>query len=237
MRVQWLTLAAALAAVILTQFEGLDVGLSDYFYNETTRSWPIEHATSNWRIALYDGPKALFILLWLLLIGFALCPGRFRSSKHIAEKYLSHREALFLILCLSVVPSTVGIIKKNSGVSCPYAMERYGGKAIDSSGHFHANSFALRDDVVGCWPSGHASGGFALIGFVFLARSRRIRTRLAVTSLTTGSAMGTYQVLRGAHFISHIIITLCAAIILISIIYIVFPPAPSRSRSSIPRAG
>lgn len=127
------------------------------------------------------------------------------------------------------------MIKQNSGVSCPYSIQRYGGSVADSLGDFQTSSYRRRESVVGCWPSGHASGGFALLALAFLSRSRRIRTIFALTGLVAGSSMGIYQVLRGAHFPSHILLTLIISLLTIRVVALLYPPLAPEAHDA--RAG
>jgi len=213
--------------VVLTHLHGVDVWISDLAYDFGTKSWLIDHTDSEWRTVLYDGPKALLILFALILIAMVIVPTK------RAARLFSRREALFVIICLAVVPGVVGMIKQNSGVSCPYSIEHYGGSVANSLGEAHLSSIRNRTQVVGCWPSGHTSGGFALLALAFLGRSTNTRTTLALGSLTLGSAMGVYQVLRGAHFASHILLTLCIALLLIALVQRLLPPgAPYRNAPS-----
>ena len=209
--------------IALTQLHSVDIWISDRAYDFASGSWIIDHANSTWRVFLYDGPKALLVLFGIFLIGIAVVP-----VKKIS-RFINRREAVFLLLCLAVVPGAVGIIRSNSGVSCPYSIERYGGSVADTLGQAHISSPQFRDQVSGCWPSGHVSGGFALLALAFLGRPTVVRRRIFVTALTTGTVMGVYQVLRGAHFASHILVTLCIAILLISLVEKLMPPVARKS--------
>ena len=51
----------------------------------------------------------------------------------------------------------------------------------------------------------------------FLDRSRRRRLQFLVLSLSAGGVMGIYQVLRGAHFASHIAVTLLMALAIVQL--------------------
>lgn len=217
---------AFLAMVMLTQLHSADVWLSDAAYDFDSSSWLIDHTASVWRSIFYDGPKALLIVLGLILVVISAWRTNPASSLH------TRREALFLFLCLAIVPGVTGAIKQNSGVSCPYAIERYGGIVADVFGEARITSYQDRDSITGCWPSGHASGGFALLALAFLRRPRKTKLKLALPGLAAGSAMGIYQILRGAHFASHIAVTLCAAILLISLVSTAFPPSLDRSHDT-----
>ena len=71
---------------------------------------------------------------------------------------------------------------------------------------------------IACWPAGHASGGFALLSLYFFFKSKRKRRVAIITALIVGWAMGLYKMLIGDHFLSHTVITMLIAWLLILII-------------------
>jgi membrane-associated PAP2 superfamily phosphatase len=62
-----------------------------------------------------------------------------------------------------------------------------------------------------CWPGGHASGGFALFALMGLFSTRRGQWIGLVAGLSLGRWMGAYQTLKGAHYLSHSLVTLMLA--------------------------
>jgi len=208
---------ALLAIVAVTQLTTIDIWLSDRAYDFNQGSWAIDHSSSMWRPILYDGPKALIILFALTLIASIIRPAWRQRLR------LSRREAIFLLLCLAAVPASVGFIRNHSGVSCPRALQRYGGPIEDTFGQVGPSTFLQDARPGGCWPSAHASGGFALLCLAFLGRSRLARFQFLVFGLSVGAAMGAYQVLRGAHFASHILVTLIVALALIQALRSIVP--------------
>ena len=63
----------------------------------------------------------------------------------------------------------------------------------------------------GCFPAGHASGGFALLGLVAARGTRRWRNGILALGLGLGWWMGGYQMLKGAHYLSHTLTTMIVA--------------------------
>ena len=218
MRTWMVVVSVTVAIAALTQMPALDVRISDAAYDFGTGMWLIDHTHSAWRPFLYDGPKALVILLGTLLIGNVIWPSA------LSRMFFGRREAVFLLLCLAIVPALVGTLKRSSGVTCAYSIQRYGGDQADRISHVSIAGFLDESRSEGCWSSGHASAGFMLLAFAWLGRTRKMRAVIATAGLSVGALMGGYQVLRGAHFASHIAITLCIALVLISIIAAVFPP-------------
>ncbi|MDR2512737.1 MAG: phosphatase PAP2 family protein, partial [Puniceicoccales bacterium] len=73
------------------------------------------------------------------------------------------------------------------------------------------------------FPAAHASGGFALMALAMLARNRRNQILLVTLGITLGWAMGFYQMLRGAHYLSHTLVTWCIAALIITLLAKLLP--------------
>jgi membrane-associated PAP2 superfamily phosphatase len=91
---------------------------------------------------------------------------------------------------------------------CPYELTRYGGDVpyVKLFERFPDDARPERRGV--CFPAGHASGGFALLALSGLAATRRGRLLGIAIGLAVGPWMGIYQMLKGAHYLSHTLITL-----------------------------
>jgi membrane-associated PAP2 superfamily phosphatase len=210
MRLLLVIASAALAIVALaTWMHPLDQQVADLAFESQTPHWLVSH--SGWlRAMFYDGPKQLLVLLGLLLLAAVLFP-RLPVARALPKPALR-----FLLLCLLFVPATTGLIKSMSGVSCPYAISRYGGLMPDENSVFSMAGFNNPQRSDGCWPSGHVSGAFALLGLLVLPIPRR--RAVAAGVLSAGMAMGAYQVLRGAHYPSHILVSLFIAVMVIAVL-------------------
>lgn len=188
----------------------IDLAIADRAFNTNSATWIVAHKPGIWRFAFYDAPK-----LALVLLGIALLAAMLFYRRRCVDR--GQRQAvLFLFLCLAVVPAVTGAIKSASGISCPYAVERYGGRMPDAYGQFSLAGFTDPSRTDGCWPSGHVSGAFALLGVLCLKVPKR--RLLAAAATTAGIAMGGYQVLRGAHFASHIVVSFCIATIVVTVL-------------------
>ena len=71
-----------------------------------------------------------------------------------------------------------------------------------------------------CFPAGHASGGFALMALYFLFKSKRNRRYGLVSGIVTGWIMGSYKMFIGDHFLSHTLVTMISAWLIINSIAI-----------------
>lgn len=210
-------LCAALTALLLTVIVGVattttvDIRISDAIFAAGGGAWPLPHA--GWtRVAGYEGPKYALIVFGLLLVAGLARPELLRRVN------LGRRETAYLLACLAIVPATIGLLRSQSDIVCASQLLRYGGDVADSLGHFTLARLAANDGLHGCFPSGHASGGFALLALGMLDRRPVTRMTLWLVGLLYGSYMGTYQLLRGAHFLSHVVASALIAQIVVCLV-------------------
>jgi membrane-associated PAP2 superfamily phosphatase len=196
------SVAAALVFIVtlLAMVTDFDLAISDALYSPHN-SWPVSHAYGALRFFLYDGP---IWLLGLLAIGLAAAAA---FPRLLGQSGLSRRECLFALTCLVATPVLVGTLKDLSGVACAYDLARYGGTLSDELGRYPF----MHPGAGRCWPAAHPSGAFALLCLGALHRPRHVRRSLWLLALGAGLVLGAYQVARGAHFVSHVIITALVA--------------------------
>jgi membrane-associated PAP2 superfamily phosphatase len=201
-----------LAASVVLEFTPLDRRVQDLCYDFTTGRWRVDENEPIGRALFYDWPKAVIGAAAAALIALAAGPARWRQSL-AARGWRTDRKALLVVLLTAaLVPVFIGFLKGISGVYCPIELSLYGGTApylrpfaylltegADSAGH--------------CWPAGHPSGAFGLLALTLLGTAPRIRTALTILALTLGWTMGLYQMLKGAHFLSHVTVTLLFAMV------------------------
>ena len=206
--------AAALSLVAIVSAgatSALDVRISDAIFAAAGGAWPLPH--SGWTRALgYEGPKYLVIAFALVLIAGLVRPGLLRRIR------LEPREAAYLLACLALVPAAIGALRSVSGIACASQLVRYGGDVPDWLGHFTITKLFADSGLSGCFPSGHASGGFALLALGMLNRSRAVHRTLWLVAVLYGSWMGSYQLLRGAHFLSHVVASALVAQLVVCIV-------------------
>ena len=104
-----------------------------------------------------------------------------------------------MLLCIAAISLTKYLSKS----SCPWELSNFGGTAQYLS---HWN-FVVSDGGPGrCFPSGHVSGAFAMLAISFAVRpvSAKLANQVLIAVLVMGSILGAGQVLRGAHFVSHV---------------------------------
>lgn len=212
MRIRHFSYALVSLIVCLLWFEltPSDLWVQHFLYDTAGGHWiwsekePISH------FVFYDGIKGLLIIfaLWLL---FALIFSRRWPTIR------AHRSGLLIVLLsLAIVPLSVGWLKSETNVTCPKSLVEFGGD-IPYVGVFESYPPDSRPaHRQRCFPAGHASGGFALMSLFFLFHSPRRRKAALLVGIGVGWAMGTYKVLIGDHFLSHNVVSMILAWIIIS---------------------
>lgn len=201
-----------LAVIALFQFTELDIFVQNFFYNFQTKNWIIDKNEPILKFFLYDGIK-VFLIIFGVAILFSLI---FLRKKHFVQEY---KKGLIIVLLSAIfVPSIIGSLKAVTNTPCPCNVIHFDGtypetKIFDS----YPKDF-VQVSKVKCWPAGHSSGGFALMALFFLFKSPQNQKRALVGALIIGWSMGTYKMLLGDHFLSHTIITMIMAWLIILII-------------------
>lgn len=113
------------------------------------------------------------------------------------------RERLAAVGAMILAPLVVSFLKNRSVHACPWDLREFGGH-LRYVPLWH--TAPLGQALGRCFPSGHASAGFAAWGGYFLWwRSHPRWARLWwYAVLLLGLLMGWGQVMRGAHFFSHV---------------------------------
>jgi len=208
----WITLGLLAAVLTLFELTDLDLQLQDKFYNFETRRWVVDEKDPAGRLVFYNGPKALVWVFALTTLTLAAGPARWR------ERLRVNRRGLWLgVLVIATVPALAGLGKKYTNTFCPSEIRRYGGDVAYvklCEPHPPDDPAARRG---GCFPAGHASGGFALMGLLAVRGTRRWRNGIIALGLGLGWWMGGYQMLKGAHYLSHTLTTMLVAWLVVSL--------------------
>lgn len=208
-RAFWPLLALMMVVVGLFELTDLDLVVQDRLFDFQAGRWRVDRDDPVWRALFYDGPKALLILLGLVGIVLAAGPAGWRDRAGLAP-VVGRRHLLVFLATLATGPALVGWGKNITHVFCPSEIRRYGGDVpyVTLCGGYPADD---RPDRKGhCFPAGHASGGFALMALTGIARSRRGRALGLAAGVVAGGTMGAYQMMKGAHYLSHTVFTLLA---------------------------
>lgn len=195
----WPGLFFIAAITVLGPLHG-DLWLADLIYSAEGHAWSLNgHFVTEHLIHI--GGKRLSVFAWL---GVLLA---WLASWRVPVLREWRRPLLYLWLSVLLSTALVSAIKRGSGLDCPWDLLRYGGDRP------YFGWFSSRPDGMpagSCFPAGHASAGYAWVAlyFFFLAVRPAWRWRGLAVGLVAGAAFGIAQQLRGAHFVSHDLVTL-----------------------------
>lgn len=205
-RTLWPAVGVLAGVLALFEFTNLDLWVQDHFYAEATGRWLVDARAPAGRWVFYDGPKVLIILTAVAVLALALGPARWRLGAAFGR-----RELWVALLTLISVPVLAGLGKDVTNTFCPSEIRRYGGDVpyVKVFEGYPENDRPTRRGRG--FPAGHASGGFALLGLMWLRRTQAWRIGGLVLGLGAGWWMGGYQMLKGAHYLSHTVVTMLLA--------------------------
>lgn len=216
-------LALALGLLVIRGFD-LDRRWADLLFHLQGGHWQWRDAWLTARVLHEYGQR--FSITW----GIGLLALTGASAWH--ARLRTYTRGL-VCLCIAVLTSLVLVSagKHLLALPCPWDLARYGGDVIG------AGVYALYPDAVGgCFPAGHAAGGYCLFALYFFARQYRLPMPSAwlLPGLVVGLAFGLAQELRGAHFLSHDLVSagLCWFVGYM-VFYIAFARADRRARNRL----
>jgi len=166
-----------------------------FFFDAVSNDWIARH---DWwaNELLHTGGRNL-----MRLIGVAAIAAWALSYRW--QRLAPYRADLgYFAACMALVPLTVGILKQITNVDCPWDLQGFGG-TMPVIRWFEFRPDGLPRGV--CFPGAHSSSAFALFGLFFVwRRSRPALASIAlITTLLIGTAFSIAQQSRGAHFLSH----------------------------------
>lgn len=181
---------------VLCETTSLDTLIAHtFFYNESRSAWV---GADSWWINqfLHTGGRwtmRFVIVLWLLVWIATYYDSGLRPLR---------RASAYLCLGMTASVAVVGLLKTLTNVDCPWDLTPFGGH-YPLVGLFADRPDALR--VGRCFPSAHASSGYALMAlyFALLERHRGLAKWGLLFGIATGLTFGIAQQARGAHFLSH----------------------------------
>lgn len=197
---------ALLLVCALQTWTDLDFAFQRLWYNAETKTWWLtlqEFAETRW--FWYGGAKKA-ISIFAGFCGFVLLLSfKFKSF------FIWRKCCVLLLLSLLFVPLIVGAGKKATNIYCPNQIAEFNG-TYEQHRIFEILQGERAEESRGaCFPGGHCSGGYALMMLFFALPYPRLRWFGLLAGLTAGSLMGGYQIVRGEHFLSDTLATICVA--------------------------
>jgi membrane-associated PAP2 superfamily phosphatase len=205
-RTLWPSIVITCLVFLMIEFTGIDLWVQDHFYNFKSQSWIVDDDAPIPRLLFYTGPKSLIWVFGILIIVASIFYGKFRQW--FPRINFARRDMWIVAATLATAPALVSFGKATTNTFTPSQIRRYGGNVpyVKVIEHYPANDRPTKRGRG--FPAGHASGGFALLSLIGLASTRRGQAIGLSTSLGIGTIMGVYQMLKGAHYLSHTLVTI-----------------------------
>ncbi len=203
-------IAVALAGIVLAlwsnRWSDVDLWLSALLHDPSGGGFRLRRDGVG-SLLLHDGVKWLSVAGWMLVA----TGGVFLRLRKRGDASLRRRFAFVAGASLAAVLA-VNVLRAVSAHSCPWHLADFGGTA-----QFYRLFDALpaNPGPGHCLPSGHAAGAFMWLAALPMLSGRARKAALAGT-LGLGLFAGAVQIARGAHFLSHILLSaaVCALVVL-----------------------
>ncbi|HEY0505466.1 MAG TPA: phosphatase PAP2 family protein [Lysobacter sp.] len=203
-----LPLAGLLVLAAVSMGLGGDLWLADRVYALQGGHWAWRDAFLTQQVVHRLG-RDVDIALWLGVL-LAWCFALRRPAWTHLRMPLA-----YLLVSTALAMASVAWLKSWSNMDCPWDLLRYGGERP------YVGLLAMRPVGLArgaCFPAGHASGGYAWLALYFFFGVVRPRWRWIglAAGIASGLVFGVSQQLRGAHFLSHDLVTaaICWAVVL-----------------------
>lgn len=204
------SLAAIAILTLWPPVHALDFRLAAHFFDAGAGSWffpPEDRGAAFW--LLYRGPKMLLVVASVVSVLWLAWRGVVKRWQPFDTRLLAG------LLVLGLTALLVGFIKKSTGVSCPVQETVFAGPYAHVAIWDRLFALVPSNEHLRCWPAGHASAGFGLLGIRVMAPLHaRLSWRYLMPGLAGGWVLGLYQMARGQHYFSHTVVTMAIALIL-----------------------
>ncbi|MCW8869352.1 MAG: phosphatase PAP2 family protein [Proteobacteria bacterium] len=203
-----LLIILALTAFIVIKVYDVDFILADFIYGHVKWRYQNNLVTE---YLLHRGGRYLAIMCYLGIIYTLVL--KWRTGKESETVY--HLLILALTIALSVI--LVAVLKRLFEADCPWDLLRYGG----NKPYFSLLNYDPKYlPSAHCFPASHASVGFSWLALFFYLKvraksmaSKKRPVLVLFIVLVIGFVFGMAQQFRGAHFISHDVVSLIICLI------------------------
>ena len=176
-----------------------DTRLTNLFYDAQLQKFPLKQ-NSLLSLWLHVGLK--WMIVWVALTCLALALASIKWAQLRADR----TSYLWVFVAMLVSTSVVATLKHYSQHACPWDINLYGGNLplFDLW-----TTPPLSAEAGRCFPAGHPSAGFSLMAFYFAFKHSKPRFAkyMLWLGMVLGLVMGATQIMRGAHFLSHVLWT------------------------------
>jgi membrane-associated PAP2 superfamily phosphatase len=183
------------ALAILFESTRIDPWLADVIYRWEGSEWTLRRDPIV-RDVLHNEANRWISVFYVVLV--VVCAASFFVARLSPYRW----GLVYLVTAIAVSTLSIALLKDVTRVNCPWSVDRYGGEVpyLTTWREIFAHGPSGR-----CFPSGHASSGFALLALYFFCRcyAPALRWYAFGIAIATGTIFGVAQQLRGAHYVSH----------------------------------
>lgn len=124
----------------------------------------------------------------------------------------NRKKLIYILIATLLSMGAVSLLKRVTVIACPWSLSEFGGTATYI--HFWEMFFSHYPDA-SCFPAGHSSGGYALMSFFYgiLLFDQKSKSAYLLPAILVGFSFGIVQQIRGAHFLSHDLMTITVCIL------------------------
>lgn len=224
-----LLVAGLLAALALASAaSGFDDTIARATFDSATGAFPAR-GSAMLELVGHRLAKSAVWIVWFVVLGAAI------ASQRVAALTPYRRVLWATAAAIALGPLLVSVLKGVTGPRCPWDLVEFGGQWPPSDTLFVPPAQAGR-----CFPSGHASGGYALFALYFAGAAlgtARLRSAGLLLGLAAGTAFGVVRIVQGAHFLSHNLWSAVVAWSAAALVFaIAFPPQRARRSGSLTRS-
>lgn len=210
-------LISGLVILLLMRYSYVDLAIEDSYFDAQQRAFPWKNT---WfaKTLMHEYVKLVLESVGVLVCGLVV-------SDVVKPWFSSHwmRVRLrFVALCAVLIPLVIALFKRSTSLHCPWDIDRYGGLYP----HLNPFSFIPANMPSGhCFPAGHASSGLWLAAFAvfWLPHQPKRAWFIAWLGLSVGFLLGWVQQMRGAHFLTHTLMSVWLACCILLILHIFSP--------------
>lgn len=209
----FLTTIAFIFVVVLFQFTNFDIAFQSLFYNFETKEWILSKNEAIFDLIFYSGFKKLFIFFALVTITITILV-YFKKINFLQE----YKKGLLIISLASIFVPSLASLKNITNVPCPVDIVNFGGNSPDIKILDSYPKEYVQEKKAKCWPAGHATMGFSLMSLYFFFKNSRNKKIALTFAIFIGFSTGGYKILIGDHFLSHTLVTMLLAWLVILLI-------------------
>lgn len=188
----------------------IDLWFSDLWFDRTAMLFPVAELSFVDHV-LYRGHKIFMVDVALFLVGWGV------RLLQQGQQGFSWVHMWVGIGGTVAIVATVALLKKQTGIECPWSLERYGG-VLPYVSLEEAVRLALGGQFGQgrCFPAGHATGGLFLLAWAtaFSEVFPKLANIIYVIAVALGFLMGLLRVAQGAHFLSHVVWAIWTALVI-----------------------